>query len=72
MLTTYLFIAILLLPGMPEQVVTAEPFETLEACMARVQEAAVSAKEHEGEQYKFLVGCQLSGNKADPAAWRSE
>ena len=67
MLTTYMFVAFLLLPGMAAQVDTREPMDSLEACQARVGEALAAAKEHEGEQYKFLVGCELTGLKADPA-----
>jgi hypothetical protein len=67
MLTTYMFVAFLLLPGMPAQIDTREPMDSLEACQARVAEVLEAVKEHEGEQYKFLVGCELTGKKADPA-----
>jgi hypothetical protein len=55
MLTTYMFVAFLLLPGMPAQIDTREPMDSLEACQARVAEVLEAVKEHEGEQYKFLL-----------------
>lgn len=66
-MTAYLFVMTLLLPGMSAQVDTREPMESLESCMSRVHEATEAIKEHEGQEYQLLIGCELIGKKADPA-----
>lgn len=67
MLSSVVLIAILLLPGMSEPLVSKQPMASFEECLAKVAEAGESLKLHDGEQYIFSVTCQVVGNKADPA-----
>ena len=41
--------------------------DSFEDCLAKVKEAGDGLKAHEGEQYRYLVACEVTGNKADPA-----
>lgn len=67
MLSAYVLVAVLLLPGMQEPLVTRRPMASFEECLAKVQEAGELLKAHEGEAYRYLAGCEVTGSKADPA-----
>ena len=68
MLTSFSLIMMLILPGMSEpKVLHGKPLGSFEECMAQVKDAADLIKAHEGEPFKFMVGCEVTGNKADPA-----
>jgi len=67
MLTSFSLVMMLVLPGMSEPKVLRKPMASFEECQSRLKEAGELLKAHEGEQYKFMVGCEATGNKADPA-----
>jgi hypothetical protein len=67
MISSVVLVVVLLLPGMDEPRVQRYPMESFEACMAKVQEAGEGLKAHEGEAYRYLVGCEITGTKTDPA-----
>lgn len=68
MLTSFSLVMMLLLPGMSEpKVLHGKPLDSFEECMAAVKSAGDLIEAHKGEQYKFMVGCEVTGNKADPA-----
>lgn len=67
MLSSFVLVALLMVPGMSEPRIFRTPMASYEECLAKVKEAGEALKAHEGEQYKYMVGCEVTGNKADPA-----
>lgn len=67
MLSVFTLVTVLVLPGMAEPFVSRETMPSFEDCLARVEAAGEALKAHEGEQFKFAVACEVTGNKADPA-----
>jgi hypothetical protein len=65
-ISTVVLVAYLMLPGMSEPLISRQPMDSFEACLAKVKEAGEALKLHDGEQYRYLAGCEVTGNKADP------
>jgi hypothetical protein len=58
---------ILLVPGMSEPIVEKTPQPNIEQCVLAVENiTAKMIKNHAGDQFKLLAGCEISGSKADP------
>jgi len=67
MLTSVVWVVVLLLPNMSEPVVKRYPMTSFEECLAKVKESGEGLKKAEGLQYRYMSGCEVTGNKADPA-----
>jgi hypothetical protein len=67
MLSSVVLVVMLILPGMDEPRMQRFPMASFEACMAKIAEAGEGLKAHDGEAYRYFVGCETTGNKADPA-----
>jgi len=57
----------LFLPGMEAPKVERFPMPDFDTCLTNVAAAGEMLKKHEGDQFKYLVACEVIGNKADPA-----
>jgi hypothetical protein len=57
-------IFMLLVPGMDKPVVERQQMESVEACLTKVAEMLAEPAKHEGEEFKFIVGCEVMGTKA--------
>lgn len=52
---------------MTEPLVTCQPMESFEACLEKVREVGEALKLHEGEAFRYVAACEVTGTKADPA-----
>lgn len=66
-MTTFLFVLMLLAPGMSEPIVNKTPMATFEDCVASVAAQSTNVIKSEGKEYKVLVGCEISSTKSNPA-----
>jgi hypothetical protein len=64
---TILFVVMLLIPGMPEPQVQKVPVESYEACVAQVASMQEQYKKHASEEFKIIVGYEVTNQKSNPA-----
>lgn len=67
LLGVVVLVAYLMLPGMSEPIVKKIPMESYSACIAKITEVGDGLKLHNGEAYKYFVGCEVTGSKSDPS-----
>ena len=63
---TIFAVFMLLLPGMDEPKVRRLPMQSYDECVQFVGRMMAQVKEHDGQEQKVVVGCEVTGVKADP------
>ncbi len=57
----------LLLPGMDKPQVQRMPVASYEECLQRIAAVLELVKQHDGQEQKVVVACEITGVKSDPA-----
>ena len=66
-ITQFVLIMVLTVPGVAQPKILRKPAASFEQCQSWFKEAKDLLEAHEGEQFKFTLACEVTGNKADPA-----
>ena len=63
----FFIVMMLLTPGMEKPVVNRAPVSSFEECLAKVATFQEQLGKHKGEAYQLRIGCEVEGQKSDPA-----
>lgn len=65
--TVVTLVVMLLLPGMQEPKISRQPMASYQDCLSKVAEVEDGLIKHNGEEYKYFVGCEVTSEKSNPA-----
>lgn len=64
---TIFAVFMLLLPGMDEPKIQRVPMSSYDECLQFVGRLMEQVKEHDGQEQKVVVACEVTGVKSNPA-----